>query len=131
LIRAAAAAAGVLSTGADVTAKSIAASGEDFARLLRSMALLKAFMAAGAGAAVLWRLASPIGPAWFAAYALSCAAMAAGPGMIWGMEHVGAGALLLHGGLLAGIVLVWRDPAVSQRLADMVEAKRARLRGRG
>jgi hypothetical protein len=121
--------AGVLTTSADTTAHAIAASGEDFARLLRSMALLKALMAVGAAAAVLWRLASPIGPAWFAAYALSCAAMAAGPGMIWGMAHVGSGALLLHAGLLAAIVLVWRDPAVAARLAVLVAAKRARLKG--
>jgi hypothetical protein len=125
-----AAAAGVMTTDAAHTAAAVAAAGDDFARLLRSMAVLKAGMAAGAAAAVWWRLGLPIHPVRFAAYALSCAAMAAGPGMIWGMERVGAGALLLHGGLAAAVVMVWRDPAVSRRLAVLVEAKRARLRNR-
>ncbi len=38
--------------------------------------------------------------------------MAAGPVLIWEMVHVRLGVLLLHSGLLAGGLLLWRDPAV-------------------
>ena len=94
------------------------------------MALLKALMAAGMVAAVMWRLGSPVTRAWWAAYALACAGAAAGPGLIWQMAHVGAGALTLHVGLLAALILLWRDPAVGARLAMMVDAWRAKLRSR-
>jgi hypothetical protein len=84
-------------------------------------------MAAGATDAVLWRLggAAPV-PQW-AAYALACGAMWAGPGLIWGLAHIGLGALLLHGGLAATVVLVWRDPAVAARLAELVARRRKAL----
>ena len=54
--------------------------------------------------------------------------MAAGPGLIWGMVHLRLGALLLHGGLIALVVLLWRDGATSQRLAELVAARRRALR---
>jgi hypothetical protein len=98
----------------------------DLTHLLRAMALIKSVMAVAAAGAVLWRLALPVTPARLAIYALACAAMAGGPGLIWDMAHVGAGALLLHAGLLATILLLWRDPAVSRRLAELVAARRAR-----
>jgi hypothetical protein len=92
------------------------------------MALIKLSMAAVAGAAVLWRLsAAPIRAGWFTAYAVACAAMAAGPGLIWHMDAVRTGAALLHGGLLAAVILVWRDAAVAARLAEIIAARRARL----
>jgi hypothetical protein len=92
------------------------------------MAVLKAVMAAGAAGAVLWRLGSPVTLPWQAAYATACAAMAAGPGLICGMAHVAIGAALLHGGLLATVLLLWRDPAVGARLSAIVAARRAALR---
>jgi hypothetical protein len=42
------------------------------------------------------------------------------------MAHVATGAALLHAGLFATIVLLWRDPAVGARLASLVAARRAR-----
>jgi hypothetical protein len=56
--------------------------------------------------------------------------MAAGPVLIWGMVQVGAGALLLHAGLLASLLLLWRDPVVGARLAALVAKRRAALRSR-
>jgi hypothetical protein len=117
---------GALATQPDITARAVADSGADLTRLLRAMAAIKVLMAAGAAAGVLWRLAAPVSLAGFAAYAVAGAAMAAGPGLIWGMAHVAAGAVLLHAGLLATVVLLWRDPAVGQRLASLVTARRAR-----
>ncbi len=85
-------------------------------RLLRAMAAIKMLIAALAGAAMLWRLGAPARPAWLAGYAAAAAAMA-------------AGALLLHGGLLAAILLLWRDPVTAARLDHVIAGRRARLRG--
>ena len=130
MVIAASFAAGLLATGTVASASAVALAGADLTHLLRAMALLKVLMAAGMVAAVMWRLGSPVTLPWWAAYALACAAAAAGPGLIWQMESVGAGALILHVGLLAALILLWRDPAVGARLAIMIAARRAALRSR-
>ncbi len=117
-------AAGFLATGGHATTTAIGHDGAALTRLMRFMAAIKGGIAIAASAAVLWRLGVAISLPWFAAYAAACAAMAAGPGLIWSMAHAGLGALLLHGGLFATILLVWRDPAVSGRLAAIVDARR-------
>jgi hypothetical protein len=119
--------AGFLATGTRATDLAILHDGAELTRLMRFMAAIKLVIAVAGAAAVLWRLGVAISLPRFAAYAVTCAAMAAGPGLIWDMSHVGLGALLLHGGLLATIVLVWRDPAVGARLADMVAARRQHI----
>jgi hypothetical protein len=123
-IIAAAVIAGFTATNLAATAAAISHDGAALTRLMRFMAALKSLIALGAAAAVLWRLGAAISLPWFAAYALTCGAMSAGPGLIWGMAHVGLGALLLHGGLFATILLFWRDPAVSRRLAELLAARR-------
>ena len=128
LLICAAFAAGFLATDAGAISRAVSNAGADLTRLLRGMAVLKALMAACTSAVVLWRFGLPVRPVRFAAYALAGAAMWSGPGLIWGMAHVGTGALLLHGGLLASILLLWRDPAVAARLTTMVAARRASLR---
>jgi hypothetical protein len=130
LVIAASFAAGLLATGTEASASAIALAGADLTHLLRAMALLKALIAAGLVAAVMWRFGSSVTRAWWAAYALTCAAAAAGPALIWQMAYVGAGALTLHVGLLAGLILLWRDRAVGARLAKIVDARRAKLRSR-
>ena len=122
--------AGLLATGTQASASAVALAGADLTHLLRAMAMLKALMAVGMVAAVMWRLGSPVTLAWWAAYALACAGAAAGPGLIWQMASVRAGALTLHVGLLAALILLWRDPAVGARLAMIVAARRAALRSR-
>ncbi len=108
----------------------VQAAGPELTRLLRAMAGLKLLFAAGLLAATAWRLEAPA-PAWrLAAYAAAASAMAAGPMLIWDMAHLRLGALLLHGGLLAGVLLLWRDPAMGRRLADTIAARRAILRAR-
>jgi hypothetical protein len=126
LVIAASFAAGLLATGTEASSSAIALAGADLTHLLRAMALLKSLIAAG----MMWRLGSPVTRAWWAAYALACAGAAAGPGLIWQMAHVGAGALTLDVGLLAALILLWRDPVVGARLAMMVDARRAKLRSR-
>jgi hypothetical protein len=130
LVVAASFAAGLLATGTEASASANALAGADLTHLLRAMALLKALIAAGAVAAVMWRLGSPIMLAWWAAYAAACAGAAAGPVLIWQMAHVGAGALTFYVGLLGALILLWLDPAVGARLAMMVDAWRAKLRAR-
>jgi hypothetical protein len=127
LVAAAALAAGFLATDRAASAQAVAQAGPELVRLLRAMAAIKALMAIAAGAAVLWRLGSAATPPWLAGYALACGAMAAAPGLIWDMAHVTLGAALLHGGLLACIVLLWRDPAVGSRLAALVQVRRRRM----
>ena len=120
-------AAAFLATNPDTATQAATLAGKDLTRLLRAMAVIKAGMALAVIAAVFWRLGSAITLPRFGAYALVCAAMASGPALIWDMAAVGAGALLLHCGLLAGVVLLWRDPAVSVRLAALVAARRRSL----
>ena len=120
--------AGFVVTSPEASALAVAAAGEDLTRLLRGMAALKVLLALGAVLGVLWRLGASISAARFVVYALACGAMAVGPGLIWSMVHVRAGAVLLHGGLLASVVVLWRDEAAARRLADMIADRRGRLR---
>jgi hypothetical protein len=114
-----------ISLAAAVLAGGGAAAGDaELALLLRFMAAVKALVAAGAIAAVFWRLATPAPPPLLAAYVASSAAMAAGPALVWTLAHVAIGALLLHGGLLATIIMLWRDQDVAARLATLVAARR-------
>ncbi len=130
LVTAAGVTAGLLATGTEAAASAIALAGADLTYLLRAMALLKVIMAAGAMAAVWWRFGSPVMLAWWAAYALACVGMAMGLGLIWQMAYVRTGALLLHAGLFAALILLWRDPAVGARLGAMIAARRAVLQAR-
>ena len=118
-------AAGFVVTPAHLAGDAAVQAGPDLTRLLRAMALLKAMGAAALVAGVLWRLGAAITPAWFAAYAAACGASLAGAALIWDMAHVGTGALLLHGGLIAGAVLLWRDKAAVRQLAALVARRRA------
>jgi hypothetical protein len=123
-----AALAGFLATGADDAAR--ASADAELTRLLRAMAGLKLLFAVAAAGAVYWRLGAPVTPLWLAAYTAACAAMFAGPGLIWNMAHVGLGAILLHAGLAATVLLVWRDRVTAARLDAMIARRRAALRGR-
>jgi hypothetical protein len=122
--------AGFLVTGTEAANLAIAQYGAELTRLLRFMAAVKAVIAVAGSGAVLWRLGSAISLPRFAAYALTCAVMATGPGLIWSMSHVALGALLFHGGLFATILLFWNDPAVSARLVDMVAVRRQQIASR-
>ena len=115
--------AATLFAGPDATAAVHKTDG-DLVVLLRAMAALKAMVAAAMIAGVAWRLGAPAGPLRLLAYGLACAAAAAGPPLIWSMAYVGLGAVLLHAGLLAGLVLLWSDPAVGTRLSAVLAARR-------
>jgi hypothetical protein len=130
LLVAAAIAAGAVATGTAAATQAVADAGMELTRLLRAMAVLKASLAVGVVAAVLWRLGSPVTPARFAGYALACGAMGAGPAVIWSMAHIGAGAFMVHAGLLVALLLLWRDPTVAERLAAVVATRRATLNSR-
>jgi phosphate/sulfate permease len=118
-------------TPAAESAQAAHAAGPELTRLLRAMAGLKLLFAAGVLGAVAWRLAAPASTWRVVCYGMAGAAMAAGPVLIWDMVHIRLGAFLLHGGLLAGALLLWRDPALGARLAAMVQRRRAVLRTRG
>ncbi len=92
--------------------------------------MLKVAVAAGMAVTVLWRFGLPVTLAWWAAYALACAGMAAGPGLIWQMAYVRTGVQQQRAGLFAALILLWRDPVTGARLSTMVAARRAMLRAR-
>jgi hypothetical protein len=119
--------AGFMVTGTVAAAHAAGLAGADLTRLLRAMAAIKALAALAVTGAVLWRLGAAAAPGWLAAYTLACSAMAVAPGLIWDMAHVGAGALLLHGGLLAALLLLWRDPVAAARLSAIVQRRRTGL----
>ena len=121
---------GMYATDGATTARMISSAGVDWANLLRAMAVLKLVFAGAATAAVLWRLGAPISATRWGGYALAAAASWAGPGLIWGLAHIALGALLLHGGLIATAMLVWRDPATRARLSDIIARRRAASRAR-
>jgi hypothetical protein len=54
----------------------------------------------------------------------------AGPGLVWGLAHIVLGSLLLHGGLIAMALLIWRDPAAIARLSEIIARRRAAPRAR-
>ncbi len=116
---------GLLATDGASTTRLIAGAGHDWANLLRAMAALKMLIAGAASAAIVWRLGAPISATRWSAYALATAAAWAGPGLIWGLAHIGLGALLLHGGLIAMAVLIWRDPAIGARLSEIIARRRS------
>ncbi len=117
---------GLLATDSAHTARLIVGEGGDWANLLRAMAAIKMLAAGAASTAVLWRLGAPISATRWGAYALATAAAWVGPGLIWGLAHLLLGAALLHAGLIAMAVLVWRDPAIRTRLSETIARRRAR-----
>jgi peptidoglycan/LPS O-acetylase OafA/YrhL len=121
----------MLATTSDETARAVQAAGPELTRLLRAMAGLKLMVAGLLLAAVYWRMALPAPPWRLTSYTAAGAAMVAGPVLIWDMGHIPLGALLLHGGLLAAALLLWRDPAVGARLGAVVARRRAIVRARG
>ncbi len=115
---------GLVATPSTDTARLIASDGGAWANLLRAMAALKVIFAGAASAAVLWRLGAPITPLRWSGYALAAAATWAGPGLIWGLAQIPLGAALLHGGLIATALLLWRDPATRARLSEVIARRR-------
>jgi hypothetical protein len=120
----AAAFAGFAACGTEASAHAVLQAGPDLTRLLRAMAGLKLLMAAGALAAVWWRLGAAASAPWLAGYTVACMAMAAGPGLIFSMDNVRTGALLLHAGLFTTLVMLWRDPAMGARLNEALVRRR-------
>ena len=81
----------------------------ELARLLRGMALLKAGLVAGGVALLGWRLRFPIPRGLLCGYLCAISACAGASALIWQLSRFGVAAALFHGGLLALLVLAWRD----------------------
>lgn len=108
-------AAGFAVTAPDAAARAAARTGAELAQILRLMTLLKAMLAAVLAAAIAWRFAAPLSSGRLILYLASAATMIAGIGPMWDIAHLIVGATLLHAGLIASAILLWRDPAVTQR----------------
>jgi hypothetical protein len=119
-----AAALGYLATGQAEAQAAVAAAGPELTRLLRGMALIKALIAAVVLAAVFWRLQFPVTQLRAGSYMAACAAMAAGPFLVWDMAHIIAGAVLLHAGLMMAVLLGWRDETVAAAVQRRLPAAR-------
>ncbi len=98
--------------------------GSDLLVLMRFMAGVKAAMALGAVALVWWRMGAPVGRGTAAAYVMAAAVMAVGPGLIWDMRHIALGAVAVHGGLSALLVMGWLDRAGWNGLVGEAVARR-------
>ena len=77
--------------------------------LLRFMVLVKAAMVVGAVGLAHWRLRAPIGGAMACGLVAATATMALAPGLIWSLTYIILGAGCFHAGLLAYLVIAWRD----------------------
>jgi len=118
-------------TDSATTAHAVSSAGGDWANLLRAMAVLKLLFAGTATAAVMWRRGAPISATRWVCYALTVGVAWIGPGLICGLAHITLGALLLHGGLIATAIFVWRDPATRARLSEIIARRREALQARG
>lgn len=83
--------------------------GPELALVLRFMAGVKALFALALVLVAAWRLGHPVTltAAWF--YIGASALMSGAPGLIWTLNHVAAGALAFHAGLLLFLGTAWRD----------------------
>ena len=114
--------------GLAVGASSAGASEVELVHLLRAMAVLKLLFVAAAACAVWWRLTAPISAVRLGGYSFAAASMAAGPGLIWFLSHIGTASILLHGGVAASVLLLWFDPAAGRLLEGAIARRRVRLR---
>ena len=94
----------------------------ELALLLRFMAVVKAAMAIAAAALVVWRLNGPVLPAAALGYIAAVSSMAAGAALIWRLEHVAAGAVMVHGGVVALAAVGWMDRAGWAQTASAMSA---------
>ncbi len=81
----------------------------DLAKLLKGMAIIKTIILLAAGAAIWWRLGSPIRPAFAAGYIIFGALGVAGAALVWNMAGLGLAPFLFDGGLLGFLILALRD----------------------
>jgi hypothetical protein len=79
------------------------------AQLMRGMALIKAVIALGAVALLLWRFCWPVGKPAALAYVVSAALMAGATMLIWQLTFIPLAASLFHIGALAMLLVGWRD----------------------
>jgi len=108
---------GYISTNGEAASRAAIGAGEELTRLLRMMTLLKVALGAGALALVSVRFRFPISRPLAFSYVAAGTVMAAGPGVMWNMAHIGLGALLLHGGLASLFALAWIDGGTTWRLS--------------
>ena len=81
----------------------------DLAKLLKGMAIIKTVILLAAGAAIWWRLGSPIRPGFAAGYIIFGAIGVAGAALVWNMAGLAVAPFLFDGGLLGFLILALRD----------------------
>ena len=88
---------------------SVQSTDPDLARLLKGMAIIKTVILLAVGAAIWWRLGSPIRPSFAAGYMLFGAVGVAGAALVWNMAGLSVAPFLFDGGLLGFLILALRD----------------------
>jgi hypothetical protein len=79
------------------------------ARLLQGMALIKAAIALGAVALLLWRFGWPVGKPAALAYGMAAALMAGATMLIWQLSFIPLAAAFFHIGALVMLLVGWQD----------------------
>ena len=118
---------GRLAVGRLTAQSSLLDSDAELAMLLRFMAAVKAMIALAVLGVTTWRLGHPAPPAVALLYLAAVALMAAAPGVIWQLAHVGVGAGLFHAGLLLflGALVADRGEATQLVGTALQRARRA------
>lgn len=88
---------------------SVQSADPDLARLLKGMAIIKTVILLAVGAAIWWRLGTPLRPGLAAGYMLFGAIGVAGAALVWNMAGLGLAPFLFDGGLLGFLILALRD----------------------
>jgi hypothetical protein len=98
----------------------------ELARLLQFMAIVKGLSSIAIGALIAWRLGQPTVARLAIAYGAAGAMLFAAPGLVWRMQHVAAGALLFHAGLVVFLATAAMDGGGKRWLGQRLAARRAR-----
>jgi hypothetical protein len=104
---------------------SVQSADPDLARLLKGMAIIKMVILFAVGAAIWWRLGSPIRPSFSAGYIIFCAMGIAGAALVWNKAGLGLAPFLFDGGLLGFLVLALRDDGPWPRALTRARSRRS------
>ncbi len=104
---------------------SVQSADPDLARLLKGMAIIKTVILLAVGAAIWWRLGSPIRPAFAAGYITFGATGVAGAALVWNMAGLGLAPFLFDGGLLGFLILALRDDGPWLRALTRARSRRS------
>lgn len=93
-----------------------------YVRLMRGMAMIKAFIVTIAAAVLWWRFARPVPRRFALGYLLGAWFMVAATVLIWQLSTIGAAAIVFHTGELSLLLLAWHDTRAPSAYAPVAPA---------